>query len=347
MMSLRTIGLVVVVLAGAAAAVLWIRHSERNPTPVAELSEPTHSVNAPTNSDAFSGGSAAASARVGGSPAQDLSDSALTKALAAATEHRAFARSLLEPAKAGHHGAQYFLFEALRFCDSGYRFYFDRPGKRRTLDEALQWASTRPALRIEDVYDVYARCRALKEEDASEFGTASAWLEKATAGGHAIARVTTGQQLLLKARLAAYAASSRTGTAGDGDVGSSKPIDEALQLFRQALESKEPAVLWKFGESQGFFEDDPKQAMKAQFAWFLVACQRGYDCGESSSWYRSACHADGRHLCRPGEDVITFIKRETQNDFLEIEQLATQINVRLDNGSFEEFGLPAKAEPVG
>lgn len=167
---------------------------------------------------------------------------------------------------------------------------------------------------------------------------ASEWLARATKGGHPLAEITTAGDMLMNDRIAAY----RTSFSSEHTQATSVDHREAArQLLLEALESKKPEVIWKVGDLQGLFDEDPRRATKKQFAWWLLACQRGFDCGESSDFYRLTCRADFRHLCQPGESGIDLIKRETQNDFFEIEQLARQISEKLDSGALDEL-IPAE-----
>ena len=118
-----------------------------------------------------------------------------------ASDYHEFARSVLDAARAGNSEAQFLLFQTLDFCEMGYRFYFDRRNRRRTLDEALQWASTRtPSADLEEVRDVYDKCHLLMEKEArNPFGAADDWLAAATEAGHPVAQAKSAGKLLLEA----------------------------------------------------------------------------------------------------------------------------------------------------
>ena len=84
---------------------------------------------------------------------------------------------LLEPARSGDREAQYAIYEAMEYCIDAYKGYFDRGAKRRTLDEALTWASTRHAINMDAIRTSYASCNAFMSTDVSKFGSPEEWLE--------------------------------------------------------------------------------------------------------------------------------------------------------------------------
>ncbi len=55
------------------------------------------------------------------------------KKLETASNYYDFVSSIIESARAGDSDAQYYLSEALNYCNRGYRAYFERPGHTRTV----------------------------------------------------------------------------------------------------------------------------------------------------------------------------------------------------------------------
>ena len=239
-----------------------------------------------------------------------------------------FAEGILASAKSGDNAAQYYLSRALKFCDDGYRFYFDRGAKRRTLDEAMQWASTRMGTSSEDAQAVYTRCRRLKESTVQPFGTADDWLNESKEGGFALAQMDVAG--VLAGRLALTAA-----------VGGAKENvemrEEAKRLAREALRSKDPQVVFQFGDLAALFTGDLHKAEGEQWVWRLAACQRGYDCSQQAEWLRFGCRFDFN--CQPYESGIDYIRRINGADFDEIERRAGELNAKLDAGDFEDIGI--------
>jgi hypothetical protein len=259
--------------------------------------------------------------------------SSLVARLRAADDYFEFVESVIGDARRGDHGAQYYVFEALRFCDSGYRSYFKGRARNRTLDEALIWASTSgPLLDAEEARDIHRKCHRLKEQGGSEFGTADTWLTAAADAGHPLAQAAKAFKLLAETTPASTAAPSNDATVS---------ADQAAELLRHALRSKDPSVLWTIGDLAKPLSGDAVTAERLQWVWRLAACQRGYDCSEAAGWYRFACRLDPQHLCQPGEDGLDYIRRATENEFIEIEREATEVNAKVDAGAWSELQLLA------
>lgn len=229
-----------------------------------------------------------------------------------------FAENIHPAAKAGDPAAQYYLSRALKYCEDNFRFYFIRGNRRRTLDEAMVWASTRTGIDAEEAREVHARCSRL-QETSHPFGTAEAWLTASKEKGFSLAMIDAARQLAAEA----------------GVSGATEHVamrDEAKQLALRALESKDPRVVFGMGDLAALFVGDLKKASQLQWVWRLAACKRGYDCGQDADWIRLQCRFD--HNCQPYESGVDFIRRANSEDFDEIERLANDLNARLDAGDF-------------
>lgn len=253
-----------------------------------------------------------------------LAQSDFGKRFRAATDYLEYSKSILAAAREGNRDAQFYLYSALQFCEREYGFFFRKGTSWLTLDEALQKASTRPPQNIDDVQEVYDKCHSMHDADASEFGNAFEWLAKATTAGQPVALATTASRTLVndespQAKLDASA--GRT------------PQD----LLAEAVKSKDPQVLWTIGELQVALRGYSAETMKSQWAWWLVACERGFDCSASSPWYRFSCRVD--QLCQPGETAVDYIRRSTQADFPDIEERAKEINAKLNAGDWDSLGI--------
>ena len=248
-----------------------------------------------------------------------VSEPGLAEQFAAAKDLWEFAESVLPRAQAGDAAAQFYLFKALRYCDDGYRFYFDRGGKRRTLDQALQWASTRPTTSLDEVREIHQKCFRLKESTHS-FGAGDDWLFAANSKHFPLANMEMAQRLWGQSVKA------------QGNPHDALP-DEAQRLALLALRSKDPEVLFQFGDLTGMFRD-VDSASQEQWVWRLAACQRGYDCSSSAEWLRAFCRFDRN--CQPYEGGVDFIRRNNPGDFEEIDTLARDLNAKLDADQFDQ-----------
>jgi hypothetical protein len=226
-----------------------------------------------------------------------------------------FAEQLLERAKAGEANAQYHLFRALSYCDTLYPFYFGRKGKRRTLDEGLQLASMRYGLSSDEARDVYHRCDRIEGAEAHPFGSANEWLEAAQRAGHALAMIDSAKLLATKAAVS-------------GTIDAANSRKEAVRLAMEALASREPEVIFKFGDLATLFFGDTERASEMQWVWRLAACDRGYDCTSSAEWLKFQCRFD--YNCQPNDDGVEYIRRNNSQNFDSIQSKAKDLSASLD-----------------
>jgi len=237
--------------------------------------------------------------------------------LRAAPDYLDFVRSLLSAARAGDHAAQFYIFRALDYCDDGYRGYFGGQGRRRTLDEALKWASTRWPRDSEEIFRVHGRCHTLMETDVKDLGERGEWLRQAAEGGYPLAQVIGARkQLFLGA---------------DPDK-----REEPRSLVAKAIRSRDPEVIWEIGLAP--LDIDPaNEAVSDHRAWWLAACLRGFDCSPQSGWMWQMCRYDPN--CQPYESWPDLLRRTSGNDFPEIEARARWINEKIDAGDWEALGF--------
>jgi len=242
-----------------------------------------------------------------------------------ATDYLEYAKNTIDAARRSDHEAQYYLSQALHYCDSGYRMYFDRYGKRRTLDEALQWASTRSTMSANEAKQVYERCHRLMDEGhRADFGKSADWVEQSSNGGFPLGKVAMARSLLVEA-----------GSNGVDTEASRR--NDAKKLAIEALHSKNPDVVWQMGDVAPSFVGDVERANKEQWAWRIAACERGYDCGKGADWLAFACRFDPN--CQPYETGVDVMRRMIGPDFDEIEQRAKELNARLDADQFDDLGF--------
>jgi len=261
---------------------------------------------------------------VASAPDKAPSERAATPEEPGGDDNLARADAILAKAQGGDADAQYALYRLLFECDDGYRGYFEHGKKRRSLDEALQIASTRgPAMNIDDATEIYQKCHRLKEGDSTRFGRTEDWLRKSADGRNPRAQIDLASEL--------------TGEAGEsGSADDAAKRDEAKRLARDALASKDPAVIWVVGDLTLLIRGNLDQPRHDQWIWKLAACQRGYDCSSTAEWRKAYCRFDVN--CQPYETGLDIIRRYTKSDYDEIEQEAKDLNARLDANDFSDLG---------
>ncbi|HEU5135595.1 MAG TPA: hypothetical protein VFU13_10670 [Steroidobacteraceae bacterium] len=243
--------------------------------------------------------------------------------LRAAPDYLEFARSLLGAAHGGDPAAQFYIFRALQYCKDEYLTHVDRGNAGQSLEDALKWAATNWPYDPEFVRLIYNRCHTLIETGAKDIGERREWLQRASDGGYPLAQILVARQQWLE----------RAGTADDDAA----RYEESRRLASMAIRSRDPAVIWEIADSifkgvevAGEFGDDV-------LAWFLAACQRGFDCSPKSDAVRAFCHYDRN--CQPYESLADILRRTGGGDFPGNEARARQINEKIDAGDWEALGF--------
>ncbi len=252
------------------------------------------------------------------------------KSFADSHNYYEFAQNALSAAQAGDADAQFFLSKALQFCTEINDNYLQLNGKSLTLDEALQYAaSLRLSMKLmESMYD---RCHAFREHDATAFGTALDWLEKATEAGQPAAQATTAalmlQQQLVRNFLKAGAAPTPDNTApliGNGA--------DPVELIRAAVQSRDPEALMNIGWAQALLNPG-KEANTEYLAWTLVACERGLDCSANADWVSTHCS-----YC-DASSPVNLVRSKAGDTWPSVQQRAEELGTKLDAGQWDELGL--------
>jgi hypothetical protein len=251
-------------------------------------------------------------------------------ALATSNNYLDFANATIRDAESGNRDAQYFLGKALAFCDGTYSMYFERKGQVLTLDEALMWAARlgRSGAYVQRVYD---RCHELKDH-AKGFADSSEWIDAAATAGQPAALAATALKRLSDAAIPNSTVAANRSPATEDD-----PIAKSRANLRVAVESKDPEVLWQIGLAQGFLGANFQEKVKDEMAWWLVSCQRGYDCSAHADWITLDCPDES--FCTPGISGIDYIRNGAGADWPEVQLRAQQINAKLDAGKWGELGL--------
>jgi hypothetical protein len=263
------------------------------------------------------------------------------KSFVGALDYWDYAHQALPAAKAGNADAQFYLSRVLERCDEDNRMYFQRRGQRITLDEGLQYAVKRH-LPIEIAQSVYEKCREFQENDPAELGSAADWLAKATAAGQPLAQSTTALKLLIQ--------EGRQNDARAGGVpnpyanSTIESNSDPRALFRSAVESKDPEVLFAIGEADGMLHPGNTDSSTTQFAWWLVACQRGLDCSENADWVKNSCGDNA--VCRSASSPSDRVRSFAGDEWPDVQQRAREISANLDAGQWDNLGLSSAAAPA-
>ncbi len=245
-----------------------------------------------------------------------------------------FAQATIEAAKSGDPDAQYYLAKALDFCDStskdaAYRVFFRRNGTELMADDSMQYPSE--LSKSEDLASlIHERCYELengKEKD-SEFGRPLDWIAKASNADQPAA-----QSALALAALQRF---------GDADtdlknamaVAHIENVEDARSLLMAAASTKDPEAIWNVGAAQGRFSQTYDDKLKNQLAWWLVSCQRGFDCDADADWIQMSCQTVGCPKDLAGPDFIRLMSRDC---WQEVEQRAQEIADQLDAGELSQL----------
>jgi hypothetical protein len=249
----------------------------------------------------------------------------------ASMDYLEFAASIFDAAKQGDGAAQFFLYQALNYCESAYGQYFvvhlPRGEVRyRTMEEALPLTATNPSFTPEDLRDMQARCEKLAAMTPPPYGSFQEWLDAAGRSGYPPA-------LALLANQRSY------------DTMRGLPAEEAQEAAAQtrhllidALRSKDPKVIFGIGDTAAILAGrDARLAEQKKWIWMLAACADEAGCQSLSSAMRFLCRADSQ--CQPYETPLDIIRRKAGNDFDEIERHARELRDKIDAGTIEESDI--------
>lgn len=334
-LSRSRIAILVCVAIVTSAATLYLLRSDRSPegsesagklSPVSARNAEGQSSNGPPDAPSQID---VGPRRTGGVPAEPPSAPTLRQRFLGSNDYDEFVGSIIKEAETGNIDAQYYVYAALSYCDREFRAIFRRRNGSGwlTLDEALQRVVRKQEQSIEIVQAIDQRCRKLIEPAKTEYADAGKWLRLAATGGQPLALTALAESRLYDLRI---------GTRSEDATKPKEAFDSltAKELLMTALKSKEPEVLWKIGELQGMLSGSSENSTQAQWAWWLAACERGYECGPGSAWLESNC----RYIqCQPGDDAVDLMKSTLQTDFPAVEELAHKINANIDAGAWSEL----------
>jgi hypothetical protein len=249
------------------------------------------------------------------------------------TDYWEFAERNYEAAKRGDGAARYYLSIALEYCRNLYGYYFiEQPSigraRIRTLDEAQQLTATQEGSGFtpEDVRDIQSRCQRIMNTMPSPFGSSAQWMEAAQAAGYPLALVRGATSKALQ------------GIARPPTEISRSAQSEARALAFDALQSKDPEVVWWLASTAAFLTvDEPGEVHKRQWTWRTAACLREPNCDSMAEWKSLLCEVDMQ--CHRDDTVMDVIRRGTGNDFNEIERRARELNEKIDAGTVDESDI--------
>ena len=252
--------------------------------------------------------------------------------LRASQDYFEFAQETWPRARQGDASAQYYLSNALTYCESLYDWYFivhlpEGAVRHRTLDEALQLTAARPVFTPDDVRDIQQRCQKLRRIEPPPFGSSREWLDAAIGNGFPLAQASAALNFALQGY-----------ERGDADkAGAARAA--ARQMALDALRTRDPRVMAQLGDvAANLAADDPAEARKVQWVWPLAACLRETNCESMTDWSRLFCNVDTQ--CQPFETPVDIIRRQAGNDYDEVERRARELNQKIDAGTLDEADFP-------
>jgi hypothetical protein len=232
----------------------------------------------------------------------------------------AFAQSMHKMAQEGDDAAQYWLFRALYRCGAYYDVAFEvdpsQPGRQPlALDQAMQKETKNPQIGSQEVLELSQQCKRLREGGTSQFGNAKEWLEKASKTGYPLAQIRMAYEL----------------------VGGGGQASSARELAFAALRSRDPEVILQTEAVATLLSAGESAQERHKWVWTLAGCQRGADCGPNAEWVRRACVTDKR--CEQYEGGLDIVRRQTGPQFAELEELARELNAKIDAQKWNELGF--------
>ncbi len=255
------------------------------------------------------------------------------ESFAAAGNYWEYAHKILPAAKAGDADAQFYLARVIERCNEDNSMYFQHKGVTLGVDEALQYAVKRN-LPVERVQTIYERCHEFQNQDPTELGDATDWLAKATESGQPLAQTTTATKIFMHDRWAKFAAAGGVLDPAPSIGAGMDPRD----LLRAAVESKDPEVLFDIGTLQGTLTQATAMDEKTtRYAWWLVACQRGFDCSSKAEWVINSC--SNAPMCASATSPNDLVRTFSGDDWPDVQQRALEINDKLDAGQWDALGF--------
>jgi hypothetical protein len=238
-----------------------------------------------------------------------------------ATDYRQLVNLLMPLAKNGSVTAQYEIASALHYCDEYWRAHVvsRTSGAIKTPEELRQLYARLPPNTQSLLSDADQRCRSFSD-DLSILSTSGEWLDQSVKGDYPPATFMkadlTMKTLLLK----------------DGNAAA---IQQARQEALIASTSADPEVLFGMADFVDVSGKSRDQMGQLVAAWWLLACESGYDCGSESDAIKGICTVDPQCANKP--TVVEEIERTNGAHFGEVQQLAEQIRAAVNSRDPEEI----------
>jgi hypothetical protein len=95
----------------------------------------------------------------------------------------------------------------------------------------------------------------------------------------------------------------------------------------------DPTVLFGMADFVVGASKSQEQISQLMSAWWLLGCERGYDCSNQSEWIKATCTWDPQCANKP--TVIEELQRMNGAKFGDVQLLAEQIGAAVDSGDPE------------
>jgi TPR repeat protein len=238
-----------------------------------------------------------------------------------ATDYRQLVNLLLPLAKNGSASAQYEIASALHYCDESWRAHAvsRTGGVMKTPAELSQLYARLPANTQSLLTEADQRCGSFSG-DPDILSSAAGWLEQAAKANYPPAVFMTADLTMKKHLL---------------ENGNIAEIQQARQEAIIASTSADPEVLFgmaNFVDVAGKTRDQMGQLLSA---WWLLACNSGYDCGPDSDAIKGVCTVDPQ--CADKPSFVENLERTNGSNFGEVQQIAERIRAAIISHDPEEI----------
>jgi TPR repeat protein len=238
-----------------------------------------------------------------------------------ANDYAFFVKDIRPRAAAGDAEAQYLTSQALRYCALTLQLYF-RPihGQVPILKEVEARRIRRSeGISHEELADIYTRCQGFLQQPEllTDSGSWKQWLDKAVDAGNPAAMAQ--KALIIESNAMKSSLSQLPHAPVEADV-----RDQAKDLALTAVQSGDPDAIFLMAD---WVREGTRSAEEnATFisAWQILACQKGYDCGQNSNWMRSFCA--GQVQCADDRTYIDYFQRTLGNQYADALNLAKAID---------------------
>lgn len=238
-----------------------------------------------------------------------------------AADYAQFVASIAPLASAGNAEAEYLTAKSLRWCAEISRLYLRKSnGDPRTLEEVQANAAAKPSgLSRETIAMIHARCRGfLEDPDLHKMSLSwNQWLDKAADDGNPAAIALRASLLQSQLMLESHSTLPHPERAADAEA-------QARELAISSAESGDPDAIFLMSDWVRTGQRTDQETATLIYAWKILACQNGYDCGASSDWMLSACSWNPQ--CADGRTYTDFLQRELGSQYDDAVRLAKSIS---------------------